>query len=223
MTQLDSRPPTLTYPIASHSDPSTLPSVAGQRPRPGRRLIVLVPDAESDYTPVVHRIWELAKAFGGRVQFLGLCNEAAREPGLRRQLVTLSALVGDGTVSVESKIESGNNWLNAVKSNWHAGDVLACFTEQQAGIRRRPLSQLLESNFAATIYVLDDLAQPDRAQSNWKSVAAAWAGSIGIILSFFWLQVKIDQASSNWVDMAILMLSILVEVWLIWIWNSLFG
>jgi hypothetical protein len=212
MTQLDSRPPTLTYPIASHSDPL-----------PGRRLIVLVPDAESDYTPVVHRIWELAKAFGGRVQFLGLCNDAAREPSLRRQLVTLSALVGDGTVSAESKIESGSNWLNAVKSNWHEGDVLVCFTEQRAGMRRRPLSQLLESSFAATIYVLDNLSQPDRAQTNWKSTVVAWTGSIGILLGFFWLQVKIDQASSNWVGMAVLMLSILVEVWLIWIWNSLFG
>lgn len=222
MNQLDSRPPTLTYPIASHSDPSTLPSVAGQRPLPGRRLIVLVPDAESDYTPVVHRIWELAKAFGGRVQFLGLCNDAAQEPSLRRQLVTLSALVGDGSVSAESKIESGSNWLNAVKSNWREGDVLVCFTEQRAGTRRRPLSQLLESNFAATIYVLNDLAQPDRAQSNWKSVAMAWAGSIGILLGFFWLQVKIDQASSNWVGMAVLILSIPVEILLIWIWNSLF-
>jgi hypothetical protein len=211
MTQLDSRPPTLTYPIASHSDPL-----------PGRRLIVLVPDAESDYTPAVHRIWELAKAFGGRVQFLGLCNDAAQEPSLRRQLVTLSALVGDGSVSAESRIESGNNWLNAVKSNWREGDVLVCFTEQRAGTRRRPLSQLLESNFAATIYLLDDLVQPDRARSSWKSAAMAWAGSIGILLGFFWLQVKIDQASSNWVEMAVLLLSIPVEILLIWIWNSLF-
>lgn len=212
MTQLDSRPPTLTYPIASHSDPL-----------PGRRLIVLVPDAESDYTPVIHRIWELAKAFGGRVQFLGLCNEAAQESSLRRQLVTLSALVGDESVSAESKIESGSNWLNAVKSNWLEGDVLVCFTEQRAGTRRRPLSQLLESNFAATIYMLDNLSQPDHTQANWKSAAMAWAGSIGIILGFFWLQVKIDQASSNWMGMVVLMLSIPVEILLIWIWNSLFG
>jgi len=212
MSRLDTSPPILAFPPASFADL-----------HPIRRLIVLVPDTESDYTPVVHRIWELANAFGGRVQFLGLCNDAAREPSLRRQLVTLSALVGDGTVSVESKIESGSNWLNAIKSNWHEGDVLVCFAEQRAGMRRRPLSQLLESNFAATTYVLDDLSQPDRAQSNWKSAAMAWAGSIGILLGFFWFQVKIDQVSSNWVGMAMFMLSILVETLLIWIWNSLFG
>lgn len=211
MTKLDSHPPTLTYPIASHSDPL-----------PDHRLIVLIPDAESDYTPVVHRIWELAKAFGGRVQFLGLCNDAAQEPSLRRQLVTLSALVGDKTVAAESKIEFGSNWLNAVKSNWREGDVLVCFTEQRAGTRHRPLSQLLKSNFAATVYVLDNFSQPDRALSNWKSATMAWAGSIGIILGFFWLQIKVNQISSNWVGIAMLIISIPIEILLIWIWNSLF-
>lgn len=211
MTKIDLTLPSLTYPAASHLDHG-----------PARRLIVLVP-AEADYSAVAGRVWELANAFGGRVQFLGLCNDAAREPGLRRQLVTLSALVGDGTVSVESKIEFGSNWLNAVKSNWREGDVLACFTGQRAGMQRIPLSQLLESNFAATIYVLDDLSQPDRAQSNWKFAAMAWAGSIGIILGFFWLQVKINQNSSSSMSMALLMLSIPVEILLILVWNSLFG
>ena len=212
MTKLDLRPPALMFPIASHSDPP-----------PGRRLIVLFPDAESDYTPVVHRLWELAKAFGGRVQFLGLCNDAAREPGMRRQLVTLSALVGDGSVSVERKIEFGSNWLNAVKSNWQEGDVLVCFAEQRTGTHRKLLGQLLNSNLAAMVYVLNELTQPERVNLNWKSAALAWAGSISIILGFFWLQVKIDQASSNWTGMVVLMLSILVEVWLIWVWNSLLG
>ena len=212
MNKLDLSHLTLTLPPASYAEL-----------HPTRRLIVLVPEAESDYTPVVHRLWELANAFGGRVQFLGQCKDAANESSLRRQLVTLSALLKDGSVSVESKIEFGSNWLEIVKANWREGDVLVCLAEQRAGLRRRPLSQLLESNFAATIYVLDDLSQPDRAQSNWKSAATAWAGSIGIILGFFWLQVKIDQGSSNWMGTVMLLLSILAEVWLVWIWNSLFG
>jgi hypothetical protein len=212
MSRLDTSPPTLTFPPVSFADP-----------HPIRRLIVLVPDAESDYTTAVHRIWELAKASECRVQLLGLCNDAAQESSLRRQLVTLSALVGDGNVPVESKIEFGSTWLNAVKSNWREGDVLVCFTEQRAGMRSRTLSQLLESNFAATIYVLDDLSQPDRAQSNWKSSVMAWMGSIGIILGFLWLQVKIYPSSSNWMGTVLLLLSIPVEIWLVWIWNSLFG
>jgi len=51
----------------------------------------------------------------------------------------------------------------------------------------------------------------------------AWTGSIGIILGFLWLQVKTDPSSSNWMGTFLLMLSIPVEIWLVWIWNSLFG
>jgi hypothetical protein len=132
-------------------------------PQTARRLIVLLPESEVDTALTARKIWELANALESRVQFIGLSKDAAHEPGLRRQIVNLSAMVGDGNnICVESKIELGNNWLSVVKSEWQEGDVIACFAEQRSGFAHRPLSQILESNLKSTVYIFTGLHQEER-------------------------------------------------------------
>ncbi len=212
MNKLDSSPPSLTFPLASHADL-----------RPVRRLIVLVPESEAEPANAARKIWELANALGSRVQFLGLCKDATYEPSLRRQIVTLSAIVGDGnTVPVESKIEFGSNWLTAVKSHWQAGDVILCFAEQRAGLIRKPLSQILESSLNATVYVLSGLNTQNRPRPTWLSQVAVWTGSLGIIAGSALLQIRITSMPRDWAQTTLLILSIVVEAWLIWVWNSIF-
>lgn len=208
MNKLDFKP---LSSIASHSDPDPAPC-----------LIVLVPEAEVDTTATARKIWELANALKCHVQFIGLSEDTIHEPGLRRQLATLSALVRDDRIHVESKIEFGANWLKAVKSNLRKGDVIACFEEQQTGFARRPLSQILESNLNATIYVFSGLQYPGGLHSGWPINAMAWAGSIAILAGFFWMQVKITQLPGDWVHSTLIYLSIPIEVGLIWGWNTLF-
>ncbi len=191
--------------------------------QPARRLIVLVSDSEVDTTLLARKIWELANALESRVQFLGLSKDAVREPGLRRQLINLSAMVGDQHVLVESKIETGNDWVNMVKSNWREGDVIVCFAEQRAGFARRPLSQILESNLNATIYLLTGFhQQEDHLRSSWIFNGIAWAGSILIIFSFSWLQIKLTQSPQDWEYRALLYISLIIETGSIWMWNNLF-
>src|SRR5215207_4387003 len=115
MNKLDLHP-ALTYPTDAQPDASARPSTQGNT----RCLIVLIP-AESEYTAATRRIWELANAHCARVLFLGLCQDMAEEPSLRRQLVTMSALVGDGRVSTEARVEIGANWVDIVKRNYQAG------------------------------------------------------------------------------------------------------
>lgn len=212
MNKLDSTPPSLTFSIASHSDP-----------QPAHRLIVLVPESEVDTTETARKIWELANALKCHVQFIGLSKDTVREPGLRRQLVILSALVRDDWVHVESKIEFGSNWLKVVECNWRKGDVIACFEEQQTGFARKPLGRVLESNLNTTIHVLSGFQYPERSRSDWLRNVMAWAGSLGIIAGFFWMQVKITQLPEDWVHTALMYLSIPIEVGLIWGWNALFS
>ncbi len=191
--------------------------------QPARRLIVLVPESEADTALAARKIWELANALECSIQFLGLSKDAEHEPRMRRQLVTLSAMVGYDNISVESKIEIGNDWLSMVRSNWHEGDVIVCFAGQNSGLARRPLNQVLESNLRATVYVLNDLHENNtRVYSSWISPVIAWTGSIGIILGFFWLQSGLVRPSAEWTHTVLLYLSLFIEAGAIWIWNSLF-
>ncbi len=48
----------------------------------------------------------------------------------------------------------------------------------------------------------------------------SWLGSIAIIAGFFWLQVQIDQLNKGWGHTVLLLLSVLGEAYLIWLWNS---
>ena len=211
MNKLDVSPPTLAVSPASFSDL-----------QPVRRLIVLVPESEVDSALAVRKIWELANALESRVQFLGLSKDAEHEPSVRRQVVTLSAMVGDENIPVESKIEIGNDWLNAVKSEWHEGDVIVCYAEHRSGLTRRPLSQILESNLNATVYVLGGFHQEVHMRASWIFNTLAWAGSIAIILGFFWLQSKLGQFSTDWAYSTLLYISLIAEAGSIWAWNSLF-
>ncbi len=211
MNKLDVSSPTLTVSPASFSDL-----------QPVRRLIVLVPESEVDSALAARNIWELANTLESRVQFLGLSKDAEHEPSVRRQVVTLSAMVEDENISIESKIEIGSDWLSVVKSEWHEGDVIVCYAEQRAGLPRRPLSQILESNLNATVYVLGGFHQEVQMRSSWIFNAMAWTGSIGIIIGFFLLQSKLIQLSTDWAYSTLLYISLFAEVGSIWAWNNLF-
>jgi hypothetical protein len=210
MTKLD---------ISSPSSTSYPASLSGYEP--ARRLIVLVPDLESDYIPAIHRIWELANAQHAQIQFLGLCQDTRQELNLRRVLATMSAMVQDGKVSTEAKVEIGRNWVDILKRNYQTGDMIVCFAEQRVGLLHRPLSQILEANLNFPVYILSGL-DPQKTKSNWLSQVIVWSGAIGIIISFCILQVKIDQLPKDWFQNALLIFSIIPELWLIWVWNSLF-
>jgi hypothetical protein len=187
----------------------------------GHRLIVLVP-ANINSSAATRRIWKLAHATGMHVQLLGLCKDTTEEPGCRRELITMASLLQDGQLSVETKVDIGTNWMDIVKSNYEAGDMIVCFAEQSTGLLRRPLSQVLESDFKATVYILSGLTQ-QKPKSNRPSQISTWLGFIGIIIGFGILQAKIIQLPEGWLQNVLLILSLIPEFWLIYVWNSRFG
>jgi hypothetical protein len=187
------------------------------------RLIVLMPDLEAEPANIAQHIWELASSLGSGIQLLGLCQDEAQESSLRRQMISLAATVKAANISVESKIEFGRNWLDAVKHNWQPGDAIVCFEGQTSGLDRSPLEEILAANFSATIHVLDGFHSDNQPRLYWISTILAWAGSLGILAGFFWLQVKLVQMHGDWAHTSLLYLSIFIEVGLILGWNSLFS
>lgn len=185
-----------------------------------RRLIVLIPPG-TEYSVTMRRIWELANATDMNVQLLGLCRDAMEESRMRRELTTLASLLEDGKIAAEAKVDIGTNWLKVVKANYKAGDVIVCFAGQRTTLLRRPLSQILESNFKATVYILPGLTV-QKSQPNTLFQVSAWLGSIGIVIGFGIFQANIVQWPEGWFQSLLLILSIIPEFSLIWAWNSLF-
>jgi len=220
MNKFDTKPRTTLFAMATAS-PSDASTPLSTSPVSAGRLIVLVP-SDLDYSSLTRLVWELAIATCKHVQFLGLCQDMAEEPSLRRHLVTMSALVGDTRVTAEAKVEIGMSWVDLVKANYQAGDVIVCFAEQRAGLFHRPLGQILESTLGATVYILSGVYAQSTARSSWLSQIIVWMGSFGILAGFFWLQVRISQLPKDPAQTVLFILSAAVEIWLIWVWNSIF-
>jgi hypothetical protein len=190
--------------------------------RAASRLIILIP-TNTEFKFATRRISDLAHACRAQVLCLGLCKDTAQELSLRRELVTLSALLQDARVCAESKVEAGTNWVEAVKASYREGDMIVCFAEQRAGLFHRPLSQILASNLNAPVYILSSISPQYSSPSDWRSQVLAWAGSLGIILVFFLLQIQIASLTQDWAETTLLILSVIAEIWLIGGWNRLLG
>jgi hypothetical protein len=217
-TPKDQVPPfALTTPSLTNSSTSVK---SGSRP--ASRLIVLVPD-DLAYGDTTRRIWELAVATDRHIQLLSLCKDIVEESSLRRQLILMSALLGDMRIATEVKVEVGVNWVVAVKRNYRAGDIIVCFAEHRSGLFLKPLNQILEASLDAPVYILPSLYTQEYSSSNWVSQVILWMGWIGIIAGFFLLQSRIAFSSNDWTQTTLLILAVIFEFWLILLWPSLFN
>lgn len=206
----DANPVSLTYPVHSGKDLEAV-----------HRLIVLVP-ANLDFSAAAQQIWGLAHTTSMHIQLVGLCVEAAEESRLRRELITMASLLQDGTRYVTAKVGTGTNWMESLKTSYEFGDVIVCFEEQQTGFIRKPLSQILEANLNATVYILSNPI-PQKLSSNRLSRMSTWLGILGVVAGFGLLQAKIVQLPGGWFQNVLLILSIIPEFWLIWVWDRWLG
>lgn len=201
--------------LQSTKQPSIIVYNASQPdPEPGRRFIIPVTNPEADHTAIARRVWELANASGSRVLFLGLCKDALHEPGLRRTLATMSALVNTGNVSAGSEIVLGKDWEKSLRARLRMGDTVVCWGDQHA--------DLLHTDLGVPIYFVPEAKPGKNLHAGWLARAAAWIGAIAIIAFFFFIQVEIDHLANGWTTV-LQLLSVAGEFWLIWLWNSLLG
>lgn len=185
-----------------------------------RQLIILVP-ANTDCVAVTRRICKLAIDANTCIQLLGLYQDEEEELALRRELAMASALIRDARVYVEITVERGSDWVKAVRSLYHTGDMIACITDQSTGLRRKPLSQILESTFKTTTHILSE-TPVQKQKSNLLSQVIAWAGLIAIVGGFFILQVDVTRMPRDGFQTLLLILLLVPEIWLVQAWNSFF-
>ncbi len=211
MTQLEINSLDVSIPSASIPDQQT-----------AHRLIVLVPEFGTSHILIARKVQELAYRFERRVQLIALSPDVMNEPGLHRQLITLSAHIENAHVLVETKIEVGRSWLKAIQPYWREGDMVVCFAETGLGLRDQKLRQLLESAFGASVYVVADLLpRKPNSFSFLKSNAFTWISSLALIVGFFVLQVKLFPLMSDRWNNFLLYFSIVIEAVSVWLLNGL--
>ena len=212
MTKLDSIPPSLMYTAPTHFDRG-----------PANRLIVLFPAEAGDYSSQSHRIWEIARSSGLNVLILSLCSDPYEESQLRRQLVTMAAIIGDGQVCTDIRIEFGNDWVRQVKNIYCPGDVIACYAGHRVGLTQKLLHEMLRSQLDAPIYILS-MDQPIKnSKPKLLSQISFWLGALAIISGFLWIEVKIVQLPQDWAQNLLLYLFVFVEIGILLLWNSTFS
>lgn len=201
-----------------NDEPLTLSHASPSDPGTGRRLMILVPGPEADLTSVTRRVWELAHATGAQVRFLGLCNNAEDKLVLQRTLVTASALMNSGGTTSDWEIVLSKHWLDAVRLRLQPSDMIVCSQGAGSGSHQKSLSTVLQADLGVPLYILSEAQTQSASRSEWLQAAAAWIGSLAILITFFWLQVKIDQLAGEW-SIPLQLLSIAFEFALIWNWN----
>lgn len=183
------------------------------------KLIVLIsPDTDTSRMP--HRIWKLADAASMHVLLLGLGGSDETEPSLRRGMVTLAALLQNEKVATDIQLENVTGWVEAVGVHFQPGDMIVCPADAHAGLFRRSLREILETELNAPVYVLSNQHPQDFAPT-WKSEIMAWSGFSGLLFAFGLLQLKITHSTSGGFQTLLLMLSTVLEFWLFGVWGNL--
>lgn len=211
MNKLDASPSTFTIASASPRDL-----------KPAPRLIVLFPSSETETPELEHRIWEIARSLHLNVVFLGLASDFEEETQLRRNLITMAAIIRDPNVSTEIIVEHGSDWVKPVRKIWRTGDIVACYAGQKTGFIRKSLDQILRSTLDAQIYILSDHRPAEKPGPAHSSQVLFWLGALAIIGGFLWAEVNIVKLPQDWTHTMMIYICIFLEVTLLWLWNSLF-
>ncbi len=211
--------------LAAPEAAATLLAPTGRFAPSVRRLVVLVPDADTDESELAQQIWSMASRRELSVLLLGLSKNAGSGPRARRRLAALAALARDKTVYVEAKLEIGGDWLQALRNVHRHSDLIVCHAEQHVatrGLRRKPLSHWIAKELNEPVCVLADF-YPDLPPDHISPASRLIAGAVPflILFGFTALQVLIHQATTGTASILLLSASVLIEYGLIGAWHFL--
>ncbi len=204
------------------TNPQSLSVAPATAPAPGAltpRLVVVVPHV-TEAALLAGRIHGIARARGAHVLLIGVAPDPALETELRRELALLAAFVRNAGTHAEVRVERDLEWLSGFRYLLGDHDMLACCAGNSPHQTRQTWADVLSTRLSRPVYVF---GQADLAQSPGVGRLRGllpWLGSIVILLGFLWLQIQLSQHAGSAADTTVLMLSVPIEVGLIWLCNS---
>ncbi|MBM4424314.1 MAG: hypothetical protein FJ030_13160 [Chloroflexi bacterium] len=187
-----------------------------------RRLVVLIPDADTDESRLARQLWAMASRNDLPLLLLGVCHSPSGEPRARRRLAAIAALARDACVRAQIRLEVGADWITAARAVRRNSDLIVCHSEQQIarwGVRRRPLSQRLMAHFDEPVGVLTGFYPGLPLGHNALTASVPFI----IFAAFTGLQILIHKIAGPSSYTLLMALSVLVEYGLIGFWQYRFG
>ena len=187
------------------------------------RLVILVPGQGLEVLALAQWIATSVSPIQPGVLLLSVAQNWDEEPCTRLHLSDLIALTRKLPIRVESELIMGQQWTDAVCEVWQPGDLVVCHAGQTIstpGAARYSLGVALSNWLDAPVLVLTGLYREPLPSSRPYVMEVTWWGvALAMLAAFGALQIWITQHVMGWANQILLILSVLAEVGLIWIWN----
>jgi hypothetical protein len=185
------------------------------------RLVILVPPGDLDEAQFAYRLWHLAEPGAHRVLLLAVGIDPDERLVMERRLVTLYSLIHDRRVHVETHIETRSNWAKALRELKSPGDLFISLADHTVNwyFRPRKLPSILEGLGLPVLALPDQLLSGSRAFAPKVNAILRVIISLAIIPLFSYLQIRIGQDIHGWVNVVLLLGTVIAEAGLLWMWN----
>jgi hypothetical protein len=192
---------------------------------PIRRMVVIVPAGELDERRLGLEIGKIALPGRMDIVFLALAFDPETDKALRRRLVSLTSFVEDRQIRASTRLAFRESWVQAVKEIWQEGDLLVCIQGHRTAsslLARTELGQHLVSALGVPVYVLTavQLSNEPIKWNHWREMLV-WLSAIAVMVLFGFLQAFIVRNLQDSVSTSVLILSVVLEVLVLWKLNSL--
>jgi len=192
-----------------------------------QRLVVLIPDLDTEEARLSRHIWSLAAPQQLDVLLVSLVQTPGDEFHALRRLTAVAAITRDAWVKVDTQVLFGHSWAKAIKPILGSDDMLVCpeghLIRSMWG-KPHSLSAALSNTLKRPVHLIPDFFQ-EQPQSRlpWMHTLTFWAGMFIVLAAFFFLEVDVSRSISDWTGQVILIGLILVEIGALYWWTSILG
>jgi hypothetical protein len=185
---------------------------------PSRRLVVILPDAAFDIFALSRQIWDLAAPDCRQVLLLTKPNRVGNDIQSRVNLTTQAALIRDSRVVVQTQLVQDMSLAQAAFQNAQPDDIFICFAEHHIPgfLKKNRLADILAKKTHLPVYTLrGSVAEMNDPLSARVIDLLLLFICLATLVGFFAIQVWLDQTTNGGVHTVFLMLSVIVEIWII--------
>jgi hypothetical protein len=219
--------PNIVYPVIGE-DTAYLASVDSITAlREFRRLIVVIPGQLTEQVQFSRAVRNLALPGQKTVVLVMLVDQPDDELAGQRQLATLSSLVNDPRIKVQTAIAWDNSWEKSLRKMALVGDLIVCPAETmiRKGFNKpETLSQALSRSLAFPVYILHGFfsEKPASGRFSWRRLPF-WVMIVAIFVGFFEFQAVSDLVDKGWPGQVLTVILVLIEFIFIYVWASFAG